>query len=86
MKYAAGLLVAFACSGAFASEPGNLLDCGDWVILEPGLSCSYWHPAPCPLGDPWCFGGRNPAATDNTGRMFRTVGQVSGTRSNSEIA
>jgi hypothetical protein len=40
MRIAAVLLVAFACSGAFASEPGQPLDCSDWVFLEPGLTCA----------------------------------------------
>jgi hypothetical protein len=39
MRFAALLLVTFAYSGAFASEPGQPLDCSDWVFLEPGLSC-----------------------------------------------
>jgi len=39
MRFAAVLVVAFACSGAFASEPGQPLDCSDWVFLEPGYSC-----------------------------------------------
>jgi hypothetical protein len=38
MRFAA-LLIAVACSGVFASEPGQPLDCSDWVFLEPGLSC-----------------------------------------------
>ena len=25
-----------------ASEPGEPLDCSDWVFLEPGLSCRQW--------------------------------------------
>ena len=39
MRFVACLLVAFVCSGAFASEPGQPLDCSDWVFLEPGHSC-----------------------------------------------
>ena len=41
---AAVLLVAFAFSGAFASEPGQPLDCSDWVFLKPGLSCTTIFP------------------------------------------
>ena len=41
---AACLVVAFACSGAFASEPGQPLDCSDWVFLVPGLSCTTIAP------------------------------------------
>jgi hypothetical protein len=42
MKLAAVLFVAFACSGAFASEPGQPLDCSDWVFVAPGLSVLPW--------------------------------------------
>ncbi len=48
MRIAAALFVAFTCSGALASEPGQLLDCSDWVFLEPGYSCSYAPPVVCP--------------------------------------
>ena len=40
MRFAACLLVAFAYSGAFASEPGQPLDCSDWVSMKPGVSYS----------------------------------------------
>ncbi len=33
-----GLLLAPAA--ALASDPGQPLDCSDWVISEPGLGCS----------------------------------------------
>jgi len=39
MKHAVILLVAAQASLALASEPGQPLDCSDWVFLEPGLSC-----------------------------------------------
>jgi hypothetical protein len=39
MKCAAGLLIVVVCSGAFASEPGQPLDCSDWVFSDPGLTC-----------------------------------------------
>jgi len=44
MKCAATVLVAFVCSGAFASGPGEPFDCADWVFQESGLSCAVWHP------------------------------------------
>jgi hypothetical protein len=47
MRFAACLLVAFACSGALASEPGQPLDCSDWVIVAPGLTCRAYIPYPC---------------------------------------
>ena len=31
---------------SWASEPGQPLDCGDWVILEPGYSCTNFA-RPC---------------------------------------
>ena len=73
MKYAACLLVAFACSGAFASELGNPLDCSDWIMVEPGLSCSYWYQYSCPDSDYWCKPALSKATTDSTGRQFRIV-------------
>ena len=39
MRFSAVVLVAFACSGAFASVPGTPLDCSDWVFVEPGYTC-----------------------------------------------
>jgi hypothetical protein len=44
MKFFAGLLVAFAGAVALASEPGQPLDCSDWVFHESGLTCAVWHP------------------------------------------
>jgi hypothetical protein len=44
MKYAAVLVVAFACSGAFASEPGQPLDCSDMFFPASGLSCAVVAP------------------------------------------
>ena len=38
MRLAAVLLVAFAYSSAFDSEPGTPLDCEDWIGVVPGLS------------------------------------------------
>jgi len=45
MKYAAAILaVAVACSGAFASEPGQPLDCSDMTFDAPGLTCRVLAP------------------------------------------
>ena len=56
--------------GAAASEPGQPLDCSDWVFLEPGLSCEPYVAYPCPEGDPRCR--LAPAEQlDNQGRRFR---------------
>lgn len=32
---------------ALASQPGQPLDCSDWVISTPGVSCTMWAPLPC---------------------------------------
>ena len=44
------VLVAVVLVASFpthASEPGQPLDCSDWVFLEPGLSCSDYVAYPC---------------------------------------
>jgi len=38
--------VALASVPALASSPGQPLDCSDWVMLEPGITCSTVEPAP----------------------------------------
>lgn len=38
MRLVAVCLVAVACSAAFASEPGQPLDCEDWTVVAPGLT------------------------------------------------
>jgi hypothetical protein len=40
MRLAACLFVAFVCSGALAGEPGQPIDCSDWVSLKPGFVCT----------------------------------------------
>ena len=37
------LLFAVTPFPASASNPGEPLDCSDWVFLEPGLSCTDFH-------------------------------------------
>jgi hypothetical protein len=69
MRFAAALFVAFACSGAFASDPGSHLDCSDWVLLQPGLSCRELLPIDC-SADPRCTKGV-PSQADNVGNVFR---------------
>ncbi len=66
-KWALIVLMA-ACLPAFASEPGQPLDCSDWVFLEPGLSCEVID-APA-AGFFFTRTGVN-LSVDNTGRMFR---------------
>ena len=54
----------------WASNPGEPLDCSDWVILEPGLSCTQFISYPCsnPL---WCPPSKEWVTTDNVGRSLR---------------
>lgn len=57
-----------------ASEPGQPLDCSDWVFLEPGHSCMAWAPYGC--GDAsgsFCHPAPpiNNSAFDNTGAQYR---------------
>ena len=68
---------------AWASEPGEPLDCSDWVFLEPGLSCSTLIPYPCDLDGP----GGSPYSEaclilvrhlSNTSTMILTRGVVLG--------
>jgi len=65
MRYAAILLVAIACPVSFGSEPGQPIDCSDFVFVEPGYACVR------------LFGGADrpgelsPVQFDNTGRLFR---------------
>jgi hypothetical protein len=76
MRFAAVLLFVVACSGALASEPGQPLDCSDWVMLEPGLACSTVIPADCST-TPVCSRGAN-MIIDNTARQvfIRSGGQI----------
>ncbi len=44
-KTTAAFLFATMFLPVGASDPGEPLDCTDWVILEPGLTCTYFHPS-----------------------------------------
>jgi hypothetical protein len=78
MRFAVFLFVAFACSGAFASEPGQPLDCSDWVMDQPGLSCSTEIALPCsgPNGYLAVCAYGIPAQADNEGSLLylNTIG------------
>ena len=50
MRYALALVLLAAVVPVFASQPGQPLNCDDWVILEPGVTCG-WHLPPNPGGD-----------------------------------
>jgi hypothetical protein len=45
LAIAAAVLVSVP---VFASGPGELLDCSDWVFVQPGYSCSYAPAVVCP--------------------------------------
>ena len=47
MKQLMILSVVACLAPAWASDPGEPLDCGDWVFLEPGLSCAVFAPPQC---------------------------------------
>ena len=55
MRYVVGLCLLVLAAPALASNPGEPLDCSDWVFLEPGLSCSYFV-APGNCGSKGCDG------------------------------
>ena len=72
MKQLLILLIAAATIPAWASEPGQPLDCSDWVIVEPGLSMSTTIPYPCPdvEGAPTSGCRSITGNIDNTGGFF----------------
>ncbi len=76
MRFRIALAVAVGialATPARASEPGQPLDCSDWVFLEPGHDCSAWVPFPCdPESNPFCGGSAVGQVFDNAGRLFRT--------------
>ncbi len=61
---------------AFASDPGQPLDCDDWTFLEPGLSCEVVGPVPCDsafcesLRTSWSDEAGNRRAFDNDGNLY----------------
>jgi hypothetical protein len=63
--------VTLACSPALASQPGQPLDCSDWV-LSPGYSCSYYYGGPF-SGD-WTGQRGTDLAIDNLGGLLRLDG------------
>ena len=64
------LVLVVATVPAWASNPGEPLDCSDWVFLEPGLSCTTVIQYPCSLGTR-CTTESN-MNFDNNGRAFVT--------------
>lgn len=67
----------FCLLPALASNPGEPLDCSDWVFLEPGLSCSVSVPLPC-ANSRFCHGIQEEVAADNEGGLLRIEQEVLG--------
>jgi len=68
MRFATALLVAFACLGAVASEPGQPLDCSDMVLGLPGLTCA--PVGSFPQTDSLFMGRGQNMAIDNDGYLY----------------
>lgn len=67
MKCAIVVFVGFVCSCTFASDPGQPLDCSDWV-LSPGLTCSYFYGSA--FGGDFTNGKGTDLAIDNLGALL----------------
>lgn len=64
------LFVTVVCMlPAWASEPGQPMDCSDFVFLVPGLSCSMAVADCGSPPNPWCEGGS--VFLDNQGYRYR---------------
>ena len=76
MRYALGILLVVACLvPTWASEPGEPLDCSDWVSVEPGYTCVEWMPdanSDSPTR-PWLDWRGSDKLVDNEGRLLRVV-------------
>lgn len=47
-KLCTSLFLGFVCLlPAWASNPGEPLDCSDMILLEPGYTCTEWVPYRC---------------------------------------
>jgi hypothetical protein len=70
MRYplALSVLLVITFIPAWASNPGEPLDCSDWVFLEPGYSCSHFA-RPCESSDT-CFEGGAERVVDNDGGVL----------------
>src|SRR5262245_51386812 len=69
MKSALVVFAVFAVASAFASQPGQPLDCSDWVFLEAGLSCVPLVQFPGSY-DSNTFGRGDRRVIDSTGALY----------------
>jgi hypothetical protein len=76
MRLVAGLLTAVIGSSVLASEPGQPLDCSDWVFVQPGYSCSYFFDGH--LRGDWTFQRGSDLAVDNQGGLLRLGSEANG--------
>jgi hypothetical protein len=74
LNFLMGLVLCVLASPALASQPGQPLDCSDWIILEAGLSCTVAIAPDC-SGQSACIRGV-PITTDNSGRLLYIRGEV----------
>jgi hypothetical protein len=68
MRIATVLFSSVACSAALASQPGQPLDCSDWIVSAPGIACSAVIPPDCSTQSA-CIRGV-PITADNAGRLL----------------
>ena len=65
----ASILAVVFVVPAFASNPGEPLDCSDWVFVEPGINCQVALD-PCPAGSDQLCGRGASLAIDNRNRFI----------------
>lgn len=70
------LAVMLSAALCFASEPGQPLDCSDWVFLEPGLDCSVLVSDDCE-GAPYCAFGDTIVRTNTDESLYVRALQLS---------
>ena len=75
MRYRLLVLVGLVLglSGVEASEPGQPLDCSDWVFHEPGLTCQEIIDCGGAAGDVGCLFTVAHGVYDNQGRLIQRI-------------
>jgi len=63
------MLSCLVCLPVWGSEPGEPLDCSDWVFLNPGFSCSDYNPYPSETG--YDGAGGKPGVIGNRGFLYQ---------------